>query len=97
MLSVADDSAPLWVDQEFLRDVQYAGPARNPRIPGLIGLSAAAAVATARRHHLGVTFDGAAIDRADQFGTVIFQSLPPGARGGDRRLAWSLTGCGGFR
>jgi len=58
------------------------GQARSPRTPGLIGLSAAAALAAARRHHVGLTFDGAAIDRADRLGTVIFQSLPPGARGG---------------
>jgi len=50
-------------------------------VPDLIGRSAAAAVARAHRHHFSVSIDGAVIDTAVPAGTVVFQSLPAGARG----------------
>ncbi len=70
------------IEDDLLYYATVTRRARSPRTPRLIGLSAAAALATARRHHFGIIFDGAAIDRAARTGTVIFQSLPPGARGG---------------
>jgi hypothetical protein len=48
--------------------------------PSLIGLSARAAVVTARRHHFSVGIDGGALDLSARPGTVVFQSLPAGAR-----------------
>lgn len=55
--------------------------------PDLIGLSGTAIVARARRSHFTVNFGGAVIDEAVPSGTVVFQSLPAGARdsgpGGD--------------
>jgi hypothetical protein len=58
------------------------GRDRGPAVPGVTGLSVAAAANLARRHHFGVSVDGQAIDAAVPFGTVIFQVLPPGARDG---------------
>ena len=48
--------------------------------PDLIGLSARAAADRARRDHYSVGIDGAVIDAAAAAGTVVFQSLPAGAR-----------------
>ncbi|HEY6276240.1 MAG TPA: hypothetical protein VIX86_07895, partial [Streptosporangiaceae bacterium] len=55
------------------------GPAsQGPRTPALIGLTAAAASATARRGHFDLLVDGGAVDPRVPFGTVIFQTDPPG-------------------
>ncbi len=52
---------------------------RGSRTPGVAGLSAAAAAAAARRHGFSLLVAGAAFDDAVPPGTVVFQSLPPGA------------------
>ena len=54
--------------------------ARGPRTPELIGLTARGALAAARRDGFGLLVDGAVLDGAARFGTVIFQSLPEGIR-----------------
>jgi hypothetical protein len=48
--------------------------------PDLIGLTTRAAVSRARRDHYSVGIDGAVLDAAAAPGTVVFQSLPAGAR-----------------
>ena len=52
---------------------------RGPRTPGVAGLSAAAAVVAARRLGFSLLVAGAAFDDAVPLGTVVVQSLPPGA------------------
>jgi len=52
---------------------------RGPRTPDVAGLSAAGAAAAARRHGFSLLVAGAAFDDAVPLGTVVFQSLPPGA------------------
>ncbi len=58
------------------------GHDRGPGVPGVTGLSVAAAANLARRQDFGLSVDGQAVDAAVPFGTVIFQVLPPGARDG---------------
>jgi hypothetical protein len=53
---------------------------RGARTPNLVGLTAGAAWARYHARPLGITFDGAAIDPAAKFGTVIFQTPPGGLR-----------------
>ncbi len=52
----------------------------GPPAPGLIGLTAAQAIAAARHSHVSVVVDGAVIDQAAGSGTVVFQSPQAGAR-----------------
>jgi len=56
-----------------------SGGNRGPRTPSLIGLSLAAAEAAASRAGLSVSLSGAVSDARVPFGSVIFQSLQPGA------------------
>jgi hypothetical protein len=51
----------------------------GPAAPDVVGLGPAAAAAAASRHGFQLLVDGAAHDGAVPLGTVIFQSLPPGA------------------
>jgi hypothetical protein len=53
---------------------------RGGRTPDLVGLTGAAAWARYHSSPLGIAFDGAAIDPAAKFGTVIFQTPPSGLR-----------------
>jgi hypothetical protein len=66
------------VASDLLAVTMVSGHARGPRTPGLLGMSAARAVAAARHRGFTVYFDGSAIDPAARTGTVIFQSLPAG-------------------
>lgn len=54
------------------------GRGKGRPVPDLIGVSATAAQAVARRDGFSVSYDNAAIDPAVRPGTVIFQVLPPG-------------------
>jgi len=74
------------------REVMLAGPVqsdlfflsslsrhpRGPRTPDLTGRAVRAAAAAAAAGRWSLSIDGAAIDRAVQPGTVIFQTLPAG-------------------
>lgn len=51
----------------------------GPATPDVVGLGPAQAAAAVSRHGSQLLIDGAARDDAVPFGTVIFQSLPPGA------------------
>ena len=52
----------------------------GPRTPNLAGLAAAAASDAVRSHRFSIILDGAVIDQAARFGTVIFQVPPSGLR-----------------
>jgi hypothetical protein len=67
---------PLQSDLFFLTSV-IRHP-NGPRTPELVGLGIRAAAAVAARNRWSLYVDGAAIDRAVQPGTVIFQTLPAG-------------------
>jgi len=69
-------AGPLQSDLSFLTSIT-----RHPhglRTPHLVGLPIRAAAAAAARDRWSLYVDGAAIDRAVQPGTVIFQTLPAG-------------------
>ena len=70
------------------------GPhSRGGRTPDVVGLTAEAAWAKYRSRPLGITFDGAVIDPAAKFGTVIFQTPPSGLRvdSGDSQIGVVLA------
>jgi hypothetical protein len=69
-------AGPLQPDLLYLTSVTRHR--RGPRTPDLAGLGIRAAAAAAVRERWSLYVDGAAIDRAVQPGTVIFQTLPAG-------------------
>jgi hypothetical protein len=68
---------PLPIESDLFAYTSIAAGGRGPRTPDLIGLSPSAAVAAARQRHFSLMFDGAVVDDAAQFGTVVLQALPP--------------------
>ncbi|MCW2930760.1 MAG: hypothetical protein JWM19_1722 [Actinomycetia bacterium] len=67
------------LDADLFAFTEAGPPSSGPATPDLIGLSGAAAARAAARHGFTVAIDGAVLDDAVPLGTVIFQSLPPGA------------------
>jgi hypothetical protein len=66
------------VRDDLFYDTSLTRADQGPRTPALVGLPAAAAQAAARRAGFALLVEGGAVDPRSPFGTVIFQTDPPG-------------------